>query len=318
MVADAPPRRAVRRLLSPARRKASEYRDSRRQRLPADRAVHLAQDHPADGQRALRADAARSRREPVCVGAEPVRALRRRRRRGDLLRRSSSPATSWTSRTCRVFPDVFRSKGWAPSAHAFGGVDVQAVSWSVHARRGALHQGVRQAGHGLHRLRSDRPVGLPAVGRDQLDVLTREPSNGVTQMTRTMVALALALTIGALAAPERGRRSGGSAAPPRTSGISGPAAGRSPTRRPTTARRPSRGCSACRRRARAPSPPGSASRPTAPRTATHGDDAGRSAGADRNDRSPTARSVRWPTPTAKAGSAPNGPRWGRVSLRPPR
>ena len=25
----------------------------------------------------------------------------------------------------RVFPDVFRSRGWAPSGHAFGGVDLQ-------------------------------------------------------------------------------------------------------------------------------------------------------------------------------------------------
>ena len=24
-----------------------------------------------------------------------------------------------------VFPDVFQSKGWAPSAHAFGGVDIK-------------------------------------------------------------------------------------------------------------------------------------------------------------------------------------------------
>lgn len=28
-------------------------------------------------------------------------------------------------RTNRVFPDVFRSRGWTPSAHVFGGVDIQ-------------------------------------------------------------------------------------------------------------------------------------------------------------------------------------------------
>ncbi len=72
-----------------------------------------------------------------------------------------------------IFTDTFRSSGWAPSAHVFGGVDVRRVQTSLSQRRRALSLVERHARSRLHRLRPDRPRRLQGNGRRSLHVLAR-------------------------------------------------------------------------------------------------------------------------------------------------
>ena len=39
------------------------------------------------------------------------------------------------SANSEIFPDTFRSTGWTPSAHVFGGVDVQGLQTALSQRR---------------------------------------------------------------------------------------------------------------------------------------------------------------------------------------
>jgi hypothetical protein len=67
-----------------------------------------------------------------------------------------------------VFTDVFESSGWAPTAHAFGGVDVRVLRRAYVTVRRAVYVGLGQSWTGLDRLRSDRSLRIAALRRLQL------------------------------------------------------------------------------------------------------------------------------------------------------
>ena len=75
------------------------------------------------------------------------------------------------SANSEIFTDTFRSAGWTPSAHVFGGVDVRVYKRLYLSGEGRYLWSNAHTRSRLHRLRPDRPRRLQGNSRHSLHVL---------------------------------------------------------------------------------------------------------------------------------------------------
>ena len=140
--------------------KGSEFRQFRRQQQPADRTKHELSAHAADGERALLPDGPRSPDRPLCLGAQPLRAVCRRRRRSHVLRVRPEGRFHRRFSTLAVFPDKFRSSGWSADGSGSRRHRVGGRARLGAQDRGALPYGKRDAEQRLLGFPPDRLVRL--------------------------------------------------------------------------------------------------------------------------------------------------------------